>query len=189
MNELTTAPADRSRVAGLDLSLKATGISIITDGAHTWTVKSASIPNATLIQRRDRINLIVSQVAGLVERAEIVVLEGPSYGSNSVGSWDRAWLYGAVVDKLLTRGHRIAVAAPTVVKKFAAGTGNADKTAVAVGMSKLWPYVVARNDNEWDALALATMGAQRLGLPVPSRAHHAETLTKVAWPDSVEELR
>jgi Holliday junction resolvasome RuvABC endonuclease subunit len=177
-------------VVGLDISMTATGASLVNIGdVRVGTIKSASIPDATLRQRRDRINRIVADVAKFAIPAVLVVIEGPSYGSSSVGSWDRAWLYGAVVDTLLSQGHLIAVAAPATVKKFAAGAGNADKTAVAVGMSKLWPDASARNDNEWDALALATMGAQHIGLPVPSRAHHADARAKVAWPTLPEVLK
>lgn len=174
-------------VAGLDLSLTATGVAIVDNrSARTGTVRSVSIPNATLRQRHARIGRIVGEIADWVAGAALVVLEGPSYGSSSVGSWDRAWLYGAAVDMLLSRGQLIAVAAPTTLKKFASGAGNADKTAVAAGMTRLWPDVAPRNDNEFDALALATMGAQWSLLPVPTRAHHADALAKVAWP---EELR
>jgi hypothetical protein len=42
--------------------------------------------------------------------------------------------------------------------------------------------VDAANDNEWDALALATMGAQWLGRATPSRAHHAAALAGAEWP-------
>jgi hypothetical protein len=77
----------------------------------------------------------------------------------------------------------VAVAPPTVVKKWAAGKGSADKAAVAAGVTRLWPDVEPGNDNEFDALAMATMGAQRLGLTVPSRAHHAACLEKVEWPE------
>lgn len=174
-------------VGGLDLSLTATGVALVGEvSATTMTVKSASVPNATLADRHARIGNIVETVELLLDgHAELVVIEGPSYGSNSVGSWDRAWLFGAMVDDLMRRGYRLAVAPPATVKKFASGKGNADKTAVAAGMTRLWPDVHPVNDNEFDALTLATMGAQWMGLDVPERAHHAECLAGVAWPSEV----
>jgi crossover junction endodeoxyribonuclease RuvC len=173
-------------VVGLDLSLTATGIAFV-DGVatRTGTVRSVSIPNAKLADRHHRIRRIVEQIVALAESADLIVLEGPSYGSSSVGSWDRAWLYGAAVDALVDQGHRVAVAPPSVLKKWATNNGGADKTAVAAAMARLWPDAEPRNDNEFDALALATMGAQQLYLPVPVRAHHSHALTKVEWPANV----
>ena len=105
--------------------------------------------------------------------------------SRGGSNWDRAWLWGRTVDRLLAISVPVAVAPPTVVKKWAADKGSADKAAVAAAMTRLWPGVHPGNDNEFDALALATMGAQRLALDVPSRAHHAAALEKVEWPESL----
>lgn len=184
--------SDPAVVTGLDLSLTATGMAHVTNG--DWyvvtTVKSTGKRSDSLKQRRDRIDSIVGQVLDFASGSDLVVLEGPSLMSKGGSNWDRAWLWGAVVGGLLDRYNPVAVAPPTVVKKWATNRGNADKAAVAVGVARLWDGFEPKSDNESDALALATMGAQFLDLPVQSRSHHAETLTKVEWPmDCVAELK
>lgn len=175
------------RVVGVDLSLTGTGIVIIDSrcapGLHTFgsTGKRAD----DLPTRSYRLRTIANHVMTHAHDADLVMLEGPAITRQGGSNWDRAGLWWLVVDNLDTR--KIVVIPPTQVKSFAAGKGNADKAAVAVGMARLWGDVTAANDNEWDALALATMGAQHLGLDVPSRGHHAGVLAKVSWPDTTEE--
>jgi Holliday junction resolvasome RuvABC endonuclease subunit len=178
------------RVVGIDLSLTGTGLAAVgtlTVGGSAdlavRTIKSTGRKDDTLRQRRERIYQIASSVARFAQGAQLAVIEGPSFMSKGGSNWDRAGLWWSVVDLLMLEPIDIAVAPPTVVKKFAAGKGNADKTAVAGGIVRLWgERCSASNDNEYDALTLATMGAQRLGIPgVPTRAHHEAALASVAW--------
>jgi crossover junction endodeoxyribonuclease RuvC len=178
-------------VAGLDLSLTATGMALIEfvpePVPSVWTVESSGHRNDSLAQRAGRLLKLAVNVHESIdfESIDLIVVEGPAVMAKGGSNWDRAGLWWLVLDPLLEAGVLVAVAAPTVVKKWAAGKGTADKAAVAVGVSRLWPDVDGQNDNEWDALALATMGAQHLGLPVPSRAHHADALAKVEWPADI----
>lgn len=178
-------------VVGLDLSMTGTGVSFIHDRVPTITPGTVTITSTgrradTLHQRHTRLTRLALEVIIAVGQADLVVVEGPAMMAKGGSNWDRAGLWWLVINPLLCSRIPVAVAAPTTVKKFAAGKGNADKAAVAVGISRLWPDVNPGNDNEFDALTLATIGAQWLGLPVPTRAHHAETLTKVAWPTEVD---
>lgn len=176
------------RAVGIDLSLAGTGLASVEttntglEYRHT-TIKSTGHTSDTLRQRRERLFGIVAAVSRYAMNADLVIVEGPSFMSKGGSNWDRAGLWWGVVDMLMLDQHTVAIAPPTVVKKFAAGKGSADKPAVAVGVARLWGEgCQCANDNEWDALALATMGAQRLGIDgVPTRAHHAATLESVAW--------
>lgn len=172
-------------VIGIDLSLTATGVAIVGDASpYTTTFPSFGHRGDSLTQRAERLRSIVVRVRQrLVSSTALVVLEGPSVMSKGGSNWDRAGLWWWVAAELTGLSYPVAVAPPTVVKKWAAGKGNADKAAVAAGVTRLWPDVEPGNDNEFDALAMATMGAQRLGLQVPSRAHHAACLEKVEWPE------
>jgi Holliday junction resolvasome RuvABC endonuclease subunit len=177
-----------TRVLGLDLSLTATGVAQLYSDEHgTEPPVTSSIctkPTGPLItERRDRIHYITDTIAHLADGAQLVVVEGPSLGSRDGHIWDRAGLWWTVAHRLTHAGIPIVEIPPTVLKKFATGKGNAVKTAVAAAITRLWPTVEPRNDNEFDALALATMGAQHLGIDVPTRAHHADTLTKITWPE------
>lgn len=177
-----------TRAVGIDLSLTGTGLAAVTTTStglilDVLTVKSSGHNGDTLRQRRERIYQIAARVAQFAADADVVVLEAPAYSKNVGSMWDRAGLWWSVVDLLMLDSVFAATASPTVVKKFAAGKGNADKTAVAGGLVRLWgERCNASNDNEYDALTMATMGAQRLGMPeVPTRAHHEATLASVAW--------
>lgn len=83
----------------------------------------------------------------------------------------------------------MAVVPPRCRAKWATGSGNADKTAVYQAITQLWqthwqPTRVG-DDNEADALVLASMGAQWLGLlPVPGPP--TDPLAGVDWPDQDE---
>jgi crossover junction endodeoxyribonuclease RuvC len=173
-----------TRVTGIDLSLTSTGVAVIVDG-HTHritTLASKGHRGDTVPQRAKRLASIVDDVWNEIFDADLTVIEGPSFASSGAGTWDRAGLWWLVMSELQTERFPVAIVPPTVVKKFAAGKGNADKSAVAAGLARLWPEAQASNNNEWDALALATIGAQSMGLDVPRRAHHAECLAKVEWP-------
>lgn len=178
-------------VIGLDLSLTGTGVAIIHSAAlpsaSVFTISSTGRRDATLMERQKRLFTLADDILTAVGRPELVVAEGPAIMAKGGSNWDRAGLWWMVLSPIIEVGIPVAIAAPTTLKKFAAGKGNADKAAVAVGVSRLWPDVNPSNDNEFDALALATIGAQHLGLDVPSRAHHAETITKVAWPNENKE--
>jgi crossover junction endodeoxyribonuclease RuvC len=173
------------RVIGLDLSLTATGVAIIAgiDGhlaSETTTLRSS--PSGTgLAARERRADAIAAAVEMHIAGAAMVVVEGPSLGSRDGHVWDRAGLWWHVVRRCMTYAPVVEIP-PATVKRWATGKGNADKATVAASLARLWPDVEPANDNEFDALALATIGAQRLGLPVPSRAHHADALAKVDWP-------
>jgi crossover junction endodeoxyribonuclease RuvC len=177
-----------TRAVGIDLSLTGTGLAevatrspgVITYANRTVTSKPAG---NDVRNRAARINRIRTTVLDFALGADLVLLEGPAFGKSNAGTWDRAWLWGMVVDGLLGADLPLAIAPPAVVKKFATGKRNADKVAVAVGMARLWgEECQCANDNEWDALTMATMGAQHLGIDnVPARAHHTTALESVAW--------
>ena len=177
-----------TRAVGIDLSLTGTGLAAITTTTGGFdlavaTVASKGTRGDTLRQRRDRLYGIVFEVSQWASGADVVVVEAPAFSKNNASTWDRAGLWWGVIDLLLVDQHRVAIAPPNVVKKFATNRGNADKPAVAVGIARLWgDDCKCSNDNEYDALTMATMGAQRLGIDgVPTRAHHAAALESVAW--------
>jgi len=177
-------------VLGIDVSLTATGLAAVTsDGFTVTTAGSVGKRGDSIAARENRIGRLVRDIGAFIENwsdYELAVIEGPSIMSKGGSNWDRAWLWGAVVEAL--GGEHTAVAAPTTVKRWAAGKGNADKAAVAVGVARLWPSFECGSDNEADALALASMGAQRLGMNLfPKRSHHSDALLKVEWPPFLRE--
>jgi Holliday junction resolvasome RuvABC endonuclease subunit len=174
-------------VLGLDLSLTSTGWAVIAHtpeltSAHCGTHTSKPTDN-TWEARRHRLETLADRITAGTEPPTLALLEGPSYGSGrQAGVHDRAGLWWAVYERLHAHHIPTAVVPPATRAKFATTRGNAGKTEVGVAIARLWPDIDARTDDEWDALALATIGAQHLGWNVPTRAHHAAALAAVAWP-------
>ena len=181
------------KVIGIDPSLTSTGVAVITStspGAHTAALRTTGNrddPPHVTDARLDRITGFVAEYAAL---ADLAVIEGPSHGSRGGSPWDRAGLWWRIVRRLLRADVAVAVCPPSSRAKWATGVGSgprATKPLVAVAVAKLWPDVDAGSDDELDALAMATMGAQRLGLDVPHRSHHDAALRGVTWPDLAAE--
>jgi Holliday junction resolvasome RuvABC endonuclease subunit len=180
------------RVIGLDLSLTATGLADFTHRGReviTKTIRSTS-NGATAGPQHERLRGIVQEIAEHIwfmgAHPTLIVVEGPSYGSKGAGTWDRAGLWWLVVDHILNqRNPRIplAVVPPAVLKKYATGRGNADKTAMAVAVQKRWGVELG-DDNKVDAWWLGAAGRDRLGMPfVDLPKAQREALDKVTWPE------
>lgn len=178
------------RVLGIDPSLTSTGLAVI-ESHHNVAACLTGYSKSTG-RRADAIAAIdrrIQHIADVVMNwlpADLAVIEGPSIGSFGGSPWDRAGLWWRIVHRLLAAEVPVAVCPPKTRAKWATNNGSASKAQVAVAVSRLWPQCPAEVDDEWDALAFATIGAQHLGLPVPTRAHHTAQLAKVAWPETLE---
>lgn len=178
---------DNVRVIGIDVSLASTGVGIIDYAAEPLLARADTILTAgrradNLVRRDTRLGEITAAVLGHTGQDTVLaVIEGPSLGSIGGSSHDRSGLWWRIVGHLHRRDIPVAIVAPTTLKKWATGSGRADKADVAVAMSRLWPAVDVPGNDGWDGLALAHMGAQALGWPVASRAHHEASLLKVDW--------
>lgn len=175
-----TEAAPAPRVVSIDPSLTATGLC---DGTRTWTVRSRGAADATLYQRDERIHLLAAEVISDCAHAALVVIESPALGSVSGHMHDRSWYYGALVRGLRHRGIDVAEVAPTAVKKYATGRGNATKGQVIEAARDRYPDVaIGGDDNRADALFLWAIGFDRLtGVHVVPESHRV-ALDKVRWP-------
>lgn len=195
-------------VIGIDPSLRRTGLARITyadeqlrawgqpepvrsvqlaQTVETWVRPSSGRPSDDLDRRARRLFGIAADVLAFALPCELVVIEGPSFGSGVSGSaWDRAGLWWRIVGRLTDAEVAVAVVPPQTRAKWITGRGNADKVQVREAVTRLWhPWWMPRNqrdDNEADALVLASMGAQWLGLPVPA-GPKPTGLSGGAWPD------
>jgi crossover junction endodeoxyribonuclease RuvC len=187
------------RVLGIDPSLTSTGVAVI-DGAaliraRTFRIQTAPPKRAkgdktppTLAERRARLRDIRGAVLdwAFTGATALTVIEGPSYSSAGAGTWDRAWLWGSLVDALHARDIPVALAPPKTVKLWATGRGDAGKTAMSVHLSRMWPETDPHiSEDEWDALAMASIAAQRLGWLPTDLTRHRDQLEKVAWPEVI----
>lgn len=187
-------------ILGIDPSMTSTGVAIIKVSgtgvtAHTHRVESKPPKRArgdktpvTLIERHHRLELIAEAATcwpvPFALDVVMAIIEGPSYSSAGAGTWDRAWLWGTVVAKLHARDIPVVLIPPSTRAKWATGSGAAGKSPVGVHMSRMWPDIdPGITDDEWDALALASMGAQHIGWLATDLARHREQLDRITWPE------
>lgn len=178
-----------SVVVGIDLSLASTGIARIDTAWGTTTVDrivSKGKKDACLFDRYTRLDRIACQAAKLAEDADLVVIEGPSFGqSRQGGEHDRAGLWWMVAQLILCFPTPLVEVPPATLKKYATGKGNAPKDAVLAAVVRRYPDVDVAGNDQADALVLAAMGARRLGEPIEASLPiaHLDAMTKVAWPE------
>lgn len=173
-----------SRVLGIDLSLTSTGLARL-----SWpsSVKVETTRLRPKVKGHERLELISSVVAQWAGDADLVVLEGPSYGSQSSSYHQLAGLWWLVRHGLWKLGRPVAVVAPQARAKYAAGKGNAGKDEVLAAVIRRYAvpldFEVAGNDVA-DAAVLAFMGARHLGLSVEERIPevNVEAMARVDWP-------
>jgi crossover junction endodeoxyribonuclease RuvC len=168
------------KVIGLDLSLTSTGVAVATqDGAVTDRITSKPVPNATLEDRDVRLYAIERRVMEYVTGdVDLVVVEGPSYGSTTGHQHDRAGLWWLVVDALFRRGQRVVEVPPSSRMKYATGRGNASKDDVLSAVIRRYPHVDVNGNDEADALILAAMGARHLERPLEPGPYLSAALPK-----------
>ncbi|HZM83805.1 MAG TPA: hypothetical protein VFC19_49435 [Candidatus Limnocylindrales bacterium] len=167
-------------VLGIDLSLAATGLATADeDHNHSaWAFKTKETGAA-------RMRAIRAQVLLNARDADLVVIEGPSYGSTGGGAHERAGLWWLVVERLDRDGVPVAIIPPATLKKFATGSGKADKDAVLLATARRFPSFSGDN-NAADALWLAAAGAEHLGHPlVQLPRDQTAVLMKVNWPNPI----
>lgn len=173
------------RIVGVDLSLRATGLACVDDTLGIVTVDTAVVKtkpdDGSLKSRANRLETIAAAVMSFCKAADLVVIESPSYSSGGRGTWDRAGLWWWVVSVLLLTDTRMIEVSPKARAKWATNSGNSGKNAVAVAIGRMWPEVQLTDDNDSDALVLATIGAQLLRLDVPVKPWQAAEIMKLAW--------
>ncbi len=147
------------KLVALDLSLSATG----------WAIGSApgSIAWGTLITRKGpddmaRLAEIRDRVLAICEDADLIIMEGLSFGSNDPGAQERTGLAYLIRMPLWQRGSRFVLVAPSTLKKWSTGKGSAPKELVIKEVYKRWGHDVADN-NQADAVGLIYLGMAIVG--------------------------
>ncbi|MFB7461236.1 hypothetical protein [Streptomyces sp. NPDC056188] len=175
----TPAAGPRPLVIGADLSLRSTGI-----GSADWTDHVRTKPTMT---GHPRLDYLMQEIGSFLRNADLVVLEGPSYGHAGQGGHEELAGLRVMVRHWLWR-HEIpyAVVPPSTLKLFFAGHGQAAKSLMRGAAERLYGRTFegpAAND-ECDGFALAAAGYAWLGCPlaeIPERQNAA--LAGCQWPD------
>lgn len=151
------------KVVGVDPSMTSTGVFVIGPTIRFERVQSKA-DDTSLRTRMDRLRSMAVRVREAVgDDVDLIVMEGPAYGSNNAKTHEMAgywWLVVHVLDKVAP----IAVAQPGTVKKFATGSGTAGKDEMLAAAIEAFPALGIRNNDVADAAALAGLGAVRLGM-------------------------
>ncbi|MCW1823176.1 gp6 protein [Mycobacteroides abscessus subsp. massiliense] len=184
-----------STVIGLDLSLTGTGlaaISLETGDLATAVHRSPAPADDSLgahVQRhRELIDGIVQQV--LACAPELVVVEGLQFSVREKDSslTRRGFLWWAVAEGLVRGGAPIVEVAPSQIKQFATGKGNASKAEVVAAYASAWPDA-ARGSNiqdRADAAFAAALGVAWLRrgdvLPFNITVPRRKALAKIRAP-------
>lgn len=170
----------RRIVRGLDLSLTGTGVA---GAGWAQTLGSKGRRADTYAMRRARLHGLADRIVEAVGPCDLAVVEGPSYGSQGAGTWDRAGLWWLVVDRLAARNIPLAVVAPTARARYATGDGRAGKQDVLAAATFRYG-IRLRDDNQADAMVLCAMGHDWLGDPLAEAPEtHRAALDRVEWPD------
>lgn len=178
-------------IYGIDLSMVSTGVARIRTDliVTTNTIGSVGKRADELSTRSRRITNLADEIVRPVisDEAVLVVIESPSYGSTGASSWDRAGLWWLVVTKLNAHNIAVALCAPATRAKYATGSGQADKAAVAAAASKLFPDTEIGNSDEADALILAHIGASYLHWDVGTLVRHRDAMQAVRFPSLISD--
>lgn len=146
------------KVIGLDLSLTSTGIA----SSLGWVDRIR--PAGAGMQR---LRFIRDAILGyVVAPTDLVVVEGPSYGSVGARQHERAGLWWHVMETIDRHDLRWVQVAPAALKRYATGSGNAGKDAVLTAAVRRFPAIEVTGNDEADALWLAAIGAELLGEPM-----------------------
>lgn len=177
------------QVLGVDPSLTCTGAAIVGTSGLIFPTRFQTKPAKTLADLDQRIRYITGNVLKFAASTDLLtVIEAPFVPRHASGQvLERAWLFGMLVDQLLLRGPVVAVNARTRAK-YGAGDGNADKKKVLAAVRLAFPNITVRDDNEGDAMVLASMGIRHLGAPIdgdPSKKQ-LEAMAAVDWPTREE---
>lgn len=176
-------------VVGIDPSLTGTGVVRINTTTRATAVRRlSSKPTDDSIQARvTRLRTLASAVVGLCVGADLVVIEGPAYGSKTGHMHERSGYWFQICSRLVGLGIPVVEVAPNVLKTYVLGKGGGagtDKDNVLAAVIKRYPRAEITGNDIADAMALAAMGARWRGVPVEESlpASHLRAMKAVKWP-------
>ncbi|MFD4273797.1 hypothetical protein R2B67_26145 [Streptomyces cyaneofuscatus] len=169
----------RPLVIGLDLSLTCTGVA-----GEGW----ADYIRPKTLRGHPRLNHLVDEVTSFIKKADLVIIEGPSFGGGVAHRHeDLAGLRVMVRHACWRRSIPYAIVPPSCRALYAAGKGSAPKGLVRDEVARRYGIEldgVGRYDMA-DAYTLLAMGLHHLGhqlAEVPEK--NATGLSGCQWPDT-----
>ncbi|MEU9000493.1 hypothetical protein [Streptomyces sp. NPDC048551] len=169
----------RPLVIGLDLSLTSSGIA-----GEGWTTHVR-----TKTRGDYRLHYLAGQIGDHIKNADLVVMEGPSYGHAALGGHeDMAGLRCLIRVFCHRRLIPYAVISPSSLKLYGTGYGKAAKGEIRSAVADRYGIHTegAARYDEADAYVAMAAGMDWLGYqlaPVPAK--NATALAGVQWPEQV----
>lgn len=192
-----------NRVVGIDLSLRNTGIGVVSEDAtayglalsHRRPAEKAKrarlgLPVTPLLaEREDCLQALLRDVLEAVGRPLLAVIYDVPNGVKIAGAArvDVPAAWSRVVGSLVCVGVPVATVQDSAARKAITGprsSGESRETVklmTGLAIQRLYPDVEIASNDVSDALAAAHLGAVALGWPVPKLARHAEVKWS-EWP-------
>jgi len=160
------------RFVGIDPSLNATGLCVVGDGAPILLETLTPLRGVT---GPERLVWIRDMVADCLNHGDFfAAIEGYNYGVNLPGSRALAELGGVLRVALFEKGVKYVEVPPTTLKKFATGSGRADKAAMIRAAVRM--QIEPADDNQADAFHLACLARAFRRETSPTNRAQAEVL-------------
>lgn len=148
-------------IAGLDLSILATGIAAHDSGeVLPWDIQTIAPPKGFAGMKR--LDWLSREICNRLLAADLIVCEDIAFSRNGASHSEIVMLHGFIRRELWIDGRTLVVAAATTLKKFATGRGNAEKDQISKEVFRRWAIDTADN-NQSDAVVLAQIGRALVG--------------------------
>jgi len=149
------------KTLGLDLSLIGTGIVLLQDGKIKNQKLIKSKPEGKLpLDELKRLIKIITEIKEIVlkEKPDLVIIEGMAFlARNTVALVQLSALNYMTRQVLYLENIPFIIVAPTTLKKFVTGSGNAKKDVMLMEVYKKWKFT-SPDSNIADAFGLAKIG-------------------------------
>jgi crossover junction endodeoxyribonuclease RuvC len=171
-----------SNYAGIDLSLAETGIVVVDEAGKLVDIKT--IRPTSEYKGAERLHEIVQEIMITLRTfvPEALAIESLTGGGKFAFMLSKlAELHGAVKHTLFAHlgnnsGAQVFLVAPATLKKYATGSGRAEKSDVKLAIYKKWGETF-RNNNAADAYVLAQI-AKTAGLDEPPEHQYQKECLK-----------
>lgn len=186
---------------GIDPSLTSTGVAVLVDGrpAHYGRYGRPGQNGASYTTRSRRVRRMIREVTEAAfagGKPDVFVIEEHPYAVGNQGNeFDRAAVWHGVFGNMDAREVPGVVVNNSTAKAWVTGIGNPGKNGVIEVIDEWfaghidpplakWRKTVDHPDDVADALGFATMGAYKLGDPLPfePKERHRTALALLPWP-------
>lgn len=175
--------AEIQRIVGLDLSLTATGFYIFDlNPAKDCSTESGGLLSTGKLEGLARLDSLLSQVQALVDPVTLAVIEDFSFASHGQAVFQIGGLGWMIRHRLWKDKVQTLLCAPSQVKKFATGKGNAEKALMLKEVYKRW-HMDFSDDNVADAYTLARIGRAFITWDLDLTSFQFEVLQKLRGKD------